>query len=110
MPQSSSKKRIVIIGGSFGGINTAYALRRKLRGRVEIALISREAEFTFVPSLPWVILGWRDSARLQVPLAGPLARRGRTRSFPGGWRRRAVLPARRTRRCTGWGTRLTSGS
>ncbi len=76
MPATSSKKRIVVVGGSFGGINTAYALRRKLRDRVEITVISRDAEFTFVPSLPWVILGWRDPARLQVPLAGPLARRG----------------------------------
>ena len=76
MPVNFSTKRIVIVGGSFGGINTAYALRRKLRNRVEITLISREAEFTFIPSLPWVILGWRDPAHLQVPLAGPLARRG----------------------------------
>jgi sulfide:quinone oxidoreductase len=71
----SARKRIVIVGGSFGGINAAYALRRKLGNRAEITLISREAEFTFIPSLPWVILGWRDPARLQVPLAGPLARR-----------------------------------
>jgi len=68
-------RRIVIIGGSFGGINAAYALRRKLRDRVEITVISRDAEFTFIPSLPWVILGWRDPARLQVPLAKPLGRR-----------------------------------
>lgn len=76
MPMTFSKKRVVIVGGSFGGINTAYALRRKLRERVEITVISRDAEFTFVPSLPWVILGWRDPGRLHVPLAGPLARRG----------------------------------
>lgn len=69
-------KRIVIVGGSFGGINAAYALRRKLGNRAEITLISREAEFTFIPSLPWVILGWRDPARLQVSLARPIGRRG----------------------------------
>ncbi len=69
------RKRIVIVGGSFGGINAAYALRRRLRGRADILVISRDAEFTFLPSLPWVILGWRDPARLQIPLARPLARR-----------------------------------
>ena len=73
---SAGTKRIVIVGGSFGGINTAYALRRRLRDRVEIVLISRESEFTFIPSLPWVVLGWREPAKLQVPLAGPLGRRG----------------------------------
>jgi sulfide:quinone oxidoreductase len=76
MPVTSSKKHVVVVGGSFGGINTAYALRRKLRDRVQITLISRESEFTFLPSLPWVILGWRDPARLQVALAGPLSKRG----------------------------------
>lgn len=76
MPALPVKKRLVIVGGSFGGINAAYALRRKLGDRAEITVISRDAEFTFIPSLPWVILGWRNPARLQVPLAGPLARRG----------------------------------
>lgn len=68
--------RIVIVGGSFGGISTAYALRRGLRKRAQITVISRDEDFVFLPSLPWVILGWRDPRRLRVPLAGPLGRRG----------------------------------
>ena len=76
MSMSSGHKKIVIVGGSFGGINAAYALRRRLGHRAEITLISRDAEFTFLPSLPWVILGWRDPARLQVPLDRTLTRRG----------------------------------
>jgi sulfide:quinone oxidoreductase len=76
MSMSSGHKKIVIVGGSFGGINAAYALRRRLGHRAEITLISRDAEFTFLPSLPWVILGWRDPARLQVPLDHTLTRRG----------------------------------
>ena len=73
---SISPKKIVIIGGSFGGINAAYALRRRLGDQADITVISKEAEFTFLPSLPWVILGWRDPARLQIPLHQPLTRRG----------------------------------
>ncbi|HKZ03436.1 MAG TPA: FAD-dependent oxidoreductase, partial [Pyrinomonadaceae bacterium] len=76
MSKSPSPKKIVIVGGSFGGINAAYALRRRLGTRAEITLISKDAEFTFLPSLPWVILGWRDPARLQVPLDNALTRRG----------------------------------
>lgn len=68
--------RIVIIGGSFGGVNAAYALRRKLGRAAEITVLSKDAAFTFMPSLPWVIMGWRDPARIQIPLAGPLGRRG----------------------------------
>lgn len=73
---AESAKKIVIVGGSFGGVNAAYALRHRLGERAEITVISREPAFVFLPSLPWVILGWRDPARLLVPLAGPLARRG----------------------------------
>lgn len=76
MSNSPAHKKIVIVGGSFGGINAAYALRRRLGNRAEITLISKDAEFTFLPSLPWVILGWRDPARLQVPLDNTLTRRG----------------------------------
>jgi sulfide:quinone oxidoreductase len=73
---SPGVKRIVIVGGSFGGINAAYALRRKLGSRADITLVSRDAAFTFLPSLPWVLMGWRDPARIQIPLEKPLARRG----------------------------------
>jgi len=61
---TQSRKQIVIVGGSFGGINAAYALRRQLREHVEITVIAKDAAFTFLPSFPWVILGWRDPARL----------------------------------------------
>jgi sulfide:quinone oxidoreductase len=71
-----SPKRIVIAGGSFGGVNAAYALRRALGAEVDLTVVSKDAEFTFFPSLPWVILGWRDAARLKIPLDKPLARRG----------------------------------
>jgi sulfide:quinone oxidoreductase len=76
MSKSPAHTKIVIVGGSFGGINAAYTLRRRLGNRAEITLISKDAEFTFLPSLPWVILGWRDPARLQVPLDNTLTRRG----------------------------------
>ncbi len=72
---STGRKRVVIVGGSFGGVNAAYELRRRLPQDTEITVISRDAEFTFIPSLPWVIMGWSDPARLQVRLDAPLQRR-----------------------------------
>lgn len=74
--RSIGRKRVVIVGGSFGGVNAAYELRRRLPQDAEITVISRDAEFTFIPSLPWVILGWRDPSQLQVRLDAPLQRRG----------------------------------
>ncbi|PYM95932.1 MAG: hypothetical protein DME04_03460 [Candidatus Rokuibacteriota bacterium] len=52
-------KRILIVGGGFGGVYTALALE-KLVGRdpgVEIALVSKENYLTFQPMLPEVISG-----------------------------------------------------
>ncbi|GAB4253184.1 MAG: FAD-dependent oxidoreductase [Thermoleophilia bacterium] len=68
--------RIVVIGGSFGGVNAAYQLRRKLGDSAEITVVSAETHFTFIPSLPWVVMGWRRPDRLRVALAPALARRG----------------------------------
>ena len=76
LEMNAARKRVVIVGGSFGGLNAAYALRRKLGTAAEITVISRDPDFTYLPSLPWVILGWRNPAALQVLLQEPLQRRG----------------------------------
>jgi sulfide:quinone oxidoreductase len=73
---NNNRKRIVVIGGSFGGINAAYELRRKLGQTAEITVIARDPDFTFHPSLPWVILGWRDPRAVQIPIQRPLGRKG----------------------------------
>ena len=73
--ESMNTKKVVVVGGSFGGINAAYELRKRLPPDAEITVISRDAAFTFMPSLLWVIMGWRDPSRLQVSLDRPLRRR-----------------------------------
>ncbi len=66
--------RVVIIGGSFGGMTTAYQLRRRLApGKCEIRLISRERRFVFVPSLPWVVMGSKTLDQISFDLERPLA-------------------------------------
>ncbi len=54
-----TKHRIVILGGGFGGVYTAQALEKLLRGdtSVEVSLVSSENYFTFHPMLPEVISG-----------------------------------------------------
>jgi len=73
---TNTAKQIVVVGGSFGGVNAALELRKQLGKGAGITILSKESSFTFLPSLPWVILGWRDAARLQIPLETPLRRRG----------------------------------
>ncbi len=68
--------RIVIVGGSFGGLTTAYELRRRLTPeRAEITLLARDDQFRFVPSFPWVATGRRRLEQISFPLAGPLAKK-----------------------------------
>ncbi len=66
--------RVVIAGGSFGGLTTAYELRRHVGAeRLAITLISREERFAFVPSFTWVATGSRTLEQISFELAGPLA-------------------------------------
>ena len=68
--------RVVIIGGSFGGLTTAYELRKRLRpGECEITVVSRDPQFVFIPSLPWVAMGSKTIDQVSFDLAPPLARR-----------------------------------
>ncbi len=68
--------RVVIVGGSFGGLTTAYELRRgRDADRVEITLVSKDRRFTFAPSLPWVAMGSRSLEQISFDLVGPLSRR-----------------------------------
>ncbi|NQV55242.1 MAG: FAD-dependent oxidoreductase [Rhodospirillales bacterium] len=68
---------IVIIGGSFGGLTTAYDLRRLLpRRQYEITVISKERRFIFIPSLPWVAMGSKTIADISFDLERPLTSKG----------------------------------
>ena len=69
-------KRIIVLGSSFGGYHAALALRKLLGREHSIHVISSEEVFTFIPSLPWVVMGWRDPAAIQFPVAGKLRRKG----------------------------------
>jgi sulfide:quinone oxidoreductase len=68
--------RVVIVGGSFGGLTTAYELRKRLgRSKCEITLISKDRHFVFIPSLPWVAMGSKALDQISFDLEKPLARK-----------------------------------
>jgi len=64
---------ILIIGGSFGGLNVAYDLRRLLPHKShKITVISKDPRFIFIPSLPWVAMGSKTMDSISFALDGPL--------------------------------------
>lgn len=60
--------KIVILGGSFGGLTAAFELKRLLGKESTITVVSDDERFVFLPSLPWLIIGHRrpDDITLKV--------------------------------------------
>ena len=63
---------VAIMGAGIGGIPAAYELRKLLPSEHKITVIDGHDRFRFVPSNPWVAVGWRDSNQVTEPLAKPL--------------------------------------
>jgi len=68
--------KIVILGGSFGGLTAAFELRRLLGKKAEITVIGEDDRFVFIPSLPWLAMGWRKAEDITLPLKPILAKKG----------------------------------
>lgn len=68
--------RIVILGGSFGGLTSAFELKRLLGNRADITLLCNQDKFVFVPSLPWLSMGWRRPEDITIPLEKILRPKG----------------------------------
>ncbi len=51
---------VVVIGASTGGLPAAYELREALGSNDKVTVISNTDTFSFVPSNPWVAVGWRS--------------------------------------------------
>jgi len=70
MNASTSKKRILILGGGFGGVYTARHLERLFRRRadVEIVLVSRDNFLLMTPLLFEVFSGTLDVRHCSVPI------------------------------------------
>ncbi|MDH3355046.1 MAG: NAD(P)/FAD-dependent oxidoreductase [Chromatiales bacterium] len=60
---------VVIIGASTGGLPAAYDIRSVLGREHTITVISNNEDFSFVPSNPWVAVGWRKRSDISFPLA-----------------------------------------
>jgi sulfide:quinone oxidoreductase len=59
-----------------GGTILAYELREKLGREHAISVVAKGSSFRFVPSNPWVAVGWRQQAEVEVDLTRVFAETG----------------------------------
>lgn len=67
---------IVIMGAGLGGAIMAYEMKDQLRPGDTITVVTKDAKYHFVPSNPWVAVGWRKRDDVQVDLAPVFASKG----------------------------------
>ncbi len=67
---------IVVLGAGTGGTPAAYELREALDKKNKITVINATEAFQFVPSNPWVALGWRTREDTTFNLRPYLEKKG----------------------------------
>jgi len=67
---------IVVLGAGIGGMSAAYELREKLAKEHRVTVVGEGEHFSFTPSNPWVAVGWRKPAQIQVGVRPHLAKKG----------------------------------
>ena len=85
-----TKPIIAILGAGLGGAVAAFEIKAAVGSRAEVMVVSRGDTFHFVPSNPWVAVGWRSREAIEVAL-GPVMARKKIGFTPVGARR--VHPA-----------------
>ncbi len=67
---------VVIIGASTGGLPAAYDVREILGNGHDVTVISNTDSFSFIPSNPWIAVGWRTRKDTCFPLEPYLSKKG----------------------------------
>ncbi|TNF99241.1 MAG: NAD(P)/FAD-dependent oxidoreductase [Gammaproteobacteria bacterium] len=66
---------VVILGAGTGGMPCAYEMKSRLGNQHEVTVINSNEYFQFVPSNPWVAVGWRDRKTITFPIAKYLSKK-----------------------------------
>jgi sulfide:quinone oxidoreductase len=51
---------VVVLGAGLGGTTMAYELRDLLGTAHKVSVVNKGTKYSFVPSNPWVAVGWRE--------------------------------------------------
>lgn len=67
---------VVVLGAGLGGSIMAYELKDQLRPEDTITVITKDPTYHFVPSNPWIAVGWRQRDDITIDLAPTMAKKG----------------------------------
>jgi sulfide:quinone oxidoreductase len=67
---------IVVLGAGIGGMPAAYELKAALGREHRVTVVNAVDYFQFVPSNPWLAVGWRDREAITLPLKPALEKKG----------------------------------
>lgn len=62
-------KKIVILGAGIGGMPAAYEMKAAVGKKHDVTVINERDNFQFVPSNPWVAIGWRVRKAITIPIS-----------------------------------------
>jgi sulfide:quinone oxidoreductase len=68
--------KIVILGAGLGGMAAAYEMRAALDKQHSVTVVNENPDYIFIPSNPWITVGWRKRSQTSFPIAPALARKG----------------------------------
>jgi sulfide:quinone oxidoreductase len=63
---------VVVLGAGTGGMPAAYELKAELGKEHKVTVVNASDHFQFVPSNPWVGVGWRKRNDITFPIAPAL--------------------------------------
>ncbi len=66
--------KVVVLGAGLGGTIMAYELREALGREHSVCVVAKGSSYSFVPSNPWVAVGWRKRDDITVDLAATFKR------------------------------------
>ncbi|OHE81643.1 MAG: pyridine nucleotide-disulfide oxidoreductase [Lysobacterales bacterium GWF1_69_6] len=67
---------IVVLGAGIGGMSAAYEIRAEIGKEHKVTVVGEGELFSFVPSNPWVAVGWRKPKDVQIGVRPYLAKKG----------------------------------
>lgn len=68
--------RVIVLGAGTGGMAGAYEIKELLGKGHQVTVINDREDFQFVPSNPWVAMGWRKRPEISFPIRSYLEKKG----------------------------------